>query len=60
MYESALMIELDASGLKALQQVPLSVGYAGRVVGGPVDQFWQELTIKRKFREYRNTRDNEV
>ncbi len=32
-YENALMIELEAGGLEALQQVPLSVSYEGQIVG---------------------------
>ena len=32
-YENALMIELERSGIKALQQVPIAVRYQGRSVG---------------------------
>ena len=32
-YENALMIELERCGLKARQQVPVSVRYEGRTVG---------------------------
>ena len=32
-YENALMIELERSGIKALQQIPIAVQYEGRSVG---------------------------
>ncbi|HET9403904.1 MAG TPA: GxxExxY protein [Burkholderiales bacterium] len=99
-YENALMIELESHGLKALQQVPLSVSYEGRVVGeyladilvedrvvcelkanqslareheiqlvnylsaarrdvGLLINFGRSVTVRRKFREYRNRQDSQ-
>jgi len=97
-YENALMIELQACGVKAIQQVPLPVMYEGRVVGnyfadilvedrvvcelkanlslardseiqlvnylaaarldvGLLINFGKSVTVRRKFREYRNRQD---
>jgi GxxExxY protein len=97
-YENALMIELEACGLKALQQVPLSVVYEGKIVGdyfadflveervvcelkanqflakdnevqlvnylsaarldvGLLINFGKSVTVRRKFREFRNRQD---
>jgi GxxExxY protein len=93
-YENSLMIELEKCGLKARQQIPVSVSYEGRVVGeyfadilvedcivcelkatqvlakehevqlvnylvatgldtGLLINFGKSVTVKRKFREYR-------
>ena len=97
-YENALMIELEKCGLKALQQVPMSVKYEGWVVGdyfadilvegrvvcklkanqslareneiqlvnylsaanldvGLLINFGKSVTVRRKFREYKNRQD---
>ena len=98
-YENALMIELERCGLKARQQVPVSVRYEGRTVGeyfadilvedrvvcelkanetlikehevqlvnyltstgidiGLLINFGRSVTVKRKFREYRERDKN--
>ena len=97
-YENALMFELEKCGLKAHQQVPVSVKYEGRIVGdyfadilvedrvvcelkanqslareheiqlvnylsaanidvGLLINFGKSVSVKRKFREYKNRWD---
>jgi GxxExxY protein len=60
-YENALLIEMEACGLKALQQVPLSVVYDGKIVG---DYFADILVEDRVVCELKANqslaRDNEV
>lgn len=40
-YQNALMLELSAAGLQARKQVPLSVTYAGQMVG----QFFADIIV---------------
>ena len=99
-YENALMIELKMCGLKAHQQVPVSVKYEGQIVGdyfadilvedrvvcelkanqslakeheiqlvnylcatnidvGLLINFGKSVSVKRKFREYKDEQDRD-
>ena len=44
LYENALMIELEKSGLRAQQQAPISVAYAG----GRIGEYFADILVEGK------------